>query len=97
MPSPLVLALGFVLGAYAFLSALLHLTQDAKEPPMIETSKPFVSPLLGLILGMQKFVVELRDKYNFPIYTLRILGQRFYIVNSPSLIGQLQRLNKRLE
>ncbi|EEH19329.1 hypothetical protein PABG_01648 [Paracoccidioides brasiliensis Pb03] len=94
MPSPLVLALGFVLGAYAFLSALLHLTQDAKEPPMIETSIPFVSPLLGLILGMQKFVVELRDKYNLPIYTLRILGQRFYIVNSPSLIGQLQRLNK---
>ncbi|OJD13380.1 hypothetical protein ACJ73_09208 [Blastomyces percursus] len=94
MASPLVLALGIVLGAYVFLSALLHLTQDAKEPPMIETSIPFVSPLFGLISGMQKFVVELRDKYNLPIYTLRIPGKRIYIVNSPSLIPQLQRLIK---
>ncbi|EQL35225.1 hypothetical protein BDFG_02981 [Blastomyces dermatitidis ATCC 26199] len=38
MTSPLVLALGIILGAYVILSALLHLTQDAKEPPMIETS-----------------------------------------------------------
>ncbi|KLJ10469.1 hypothetical protein EMPG_14154 [Blastomyces silverae] len=94
MTSPLVLALGFVLGAYVFLSALLHLTQDAKEPPTVETSIPFVSPLFGLILGMQKYMVELRDKYNLPIYTLRVPGQRLYVVNSPSLIPQLQRAIK---
>ncbi|KAL2359993.1 hypothetical protein RJZ56_007146 [Blastomyces dermatitidis] len=86
MTSPLVLALGIILGAYVILSALLHLTQDAKEPPMIETSIPFVSPLFGLILGMQKFMVELGLASS--------TGQRIYIANSPSLIPQLQRLIK---
>jgi hypothetical protein len=61
MASTLALVLGFVAAAYVFLSALLRFTQDSKEPPAIETSIPFISPLLGLISGMQKFTVNLRS------------------------------------
>ncbi|EEH06308.1 conserved hypothetical protein [Histoplasma capsulatum G186AR] len=96
MTSPLVIALGFVPATYVFLSALLHLTQDAKEPPVIATQIPFLSPALGFIMGMQNFLVKLRDKYNLPIYTLRLPGQRIYIINSPALIPQLQRLIKTI-
>lgn len=32
-----------------------------------------------------------RDKYNLPIYTLRLPGQRIYVVNSLSLIPLAQR------
>ncbi|OAX85450.1 hypothetical protein ACJ72_00175 [Emergomyces africanus] len=96
MTSPLMLALGPLVAVYAFLSALLHFTQNPKEPPMIETSLPFLSPLLGYVLGMQKFIVKLRDKYNLPMYTLRMPGQRIYIVNSSSLIPPLQRRIKTI-
>jgi hypothetical protein len=61
MPSTLTLVLGSVAATYVFLTALLHLTQDSKEPPAIETSIPFLSPLRGVILGMQKFTVKLRS------------------------------------
>lgn len=61
MTSTLALCLGSLAAAYAFLSALLHFTQDAKEPPVVETSIPFVSPLLGLIPGMQNFFVKQRS------------------------------------
>lgn len=61
MTSTLALVLGSVGAAYVFLSALLHFTQDSKEPPPIETTIPFISPLLGLIPGMQRFFVKLRS------------------------------------
>lgn len=31
-----------------------------------------------------------RDKYNLPIYTLRLPGSRMYVVNSPQLITAIQ-------
>lgn len=33
--------------AYVFLWSLLHLTHGKDEPPMVSTSIPFVSPILG--------------------------------------------------
>jgi len=91
MTSSLVLVVGIMAATYVFLSALLHFTQDSKEPSAIETSIPFMSPLLGFLPGMQKYFMKLRDKYNLPIYTLRIPGQRIYVINSLSLIPPLQR------
>lgn len=61
MTSALGLCLGSLAAAYVFLSALLHLTHDAKEPPAFETSIPFISPLLGLIPGKQNFFVKQRS------------------------------------
>ncbi|KAI2466902.1 cytochrome P450 [Annulohypoxylon bovei var. microspora] len=94
MTSTLALVLGSAAAAYIFFYALLHFTQDSKEPPAIETSLPFISPLLGFIPGRQTFFVNLRDKHGLPIYTLRMPGQRIYVVNSLSLIPPLQRQNK---
>lgn len=31
-----------------------------------------------------------RDKYNLPMYTLRLPGSRLYVVNSPSLLTSIQ-------
>ncbi|TVY80889.1 Cholesterol 7-alpha-monooxygenase [Lachnellula suecica] len=96
MTSTLALLIGSVAAAYVLLSALLHFTQDSDEPPAIETSIPFISPLMGLVLGMQRYTVKLRDRYGLPIYTLRMPGQRIYIVNSLSLIPPLQRQIKTI-
>lgn len=61
MPSNMALVLGSLGAAYIFFSALLHYTQDSNEPPAVETSIPFISPLFGLIPGMPKFLVQLRS------------------------------------
>lgn len=61
MTSSFALLVGGLAAAYVFLSALLHFTQDAKEPPASETFIPFVSPLLGFIPGMQNFFVKQRS------------------------------------
>ncbi|TAQ91216.1 hypothetical protein B7494_g441 [Chlorociboria aeruginascens] len=93
---PFALVLCCVAASYVFFSSLLRFTQDSKEPPVIETSIPFISPLLGLIFGTQKYTVRLRDKYGLPMYTLRLPGQRIYVINSLSLIGPLQRQIKTI-
>jgi hypothetical protein len=60
MASILALILGSIPVVYVFLFALLRFSHDSREPPLIETSVPFIGPLFGLILGMQKYFVELR-------------------------------------
>ncbi|KAI9154840.1 Cytochrome P463 monooxygenase [Paramyrothecium foliicola] len=92
----LPLALGTLGVVYAFLVALLRLTQDAREPPTLATTIPFISSAVGLGSGTQKFFVKLRDKYNYPIYTLRLPGSRIYVVNSLPLIQSIQRQIKSI-
>lgn len=36
------------MGTFVFLWALLHLTQDAREPQTIENAIPFLSPIIGM-------------------------------------------------
>lgn len=51
----LVPLLGIVATTYVFLRLLLHFTQDAKEPPAIATSIPFIGPILGMIIKRTHF------------------------------------------
>jgi hypothetical protein len=66
MPSVAVALIGTLGAAYAFLFALLHFTQDPREPPVVEAAIPFLSPLKGQLSGMQKYFVALR--YVGPVY-----------------------------
>ncbi|KAI1384279.1 cytochrome P450 [Hypoxylon trugodes] len=81
MPSILVLIVGGVAVTYIFLLSLLHFTQDAREPPSIGNTIPFLTPMWKMISN---------DKYNLPIYTLRMPGSRIYVINSTSLITSVQ-------
>ncbi|KAI1079999.1 cytochrome P450 [Whalleya microplaca] len=83
--------LGAIAGAYIFLRALFHFTQDAKEPRAIANTIPFVTPLLEMVAKKAKFYSVMRDKYNLPLYTLRMPGSRIYIINSTALILVVQR------
>jgi len=85
-----------LVGTYVFLRALLHLTQDPREPPSIANGIPFISPILGMTSRKAKFYTEMRDKYKLPIYTLRMPGSRIYVVNSTSLIPVVQRQHRAL-
>lgn len=61
MTSSLVLVVAIGAATYVFLFALLSFTQDPMEPPAIETSVPFINPLLGLLSGMQSYAVKMRS------------------------------------
>ncbi|KAK7987376.1 hypothetical protein PG989_007691 [Apiospora arundinis] len=91
MATTLTMFFGFLGATYAFFAILLRLTQHSQEPPVVAKTIPFISPLFGFIHGMPNFLVNLRDRYDLPIYTLRMPGQRVYVVNSLSLIPQIQR------
>ncbi|KAI1868481.1 uncharacterized protein JN550_006397 [Neoarthrinium moseri] len=91
MSPTVALVVGAIATTYLFLRLLLRLTQDASEPPAIETGIPFLSPLIGMIREKSRFHVRLRNKYGLPIYTLRLPFQRMYIVNSTELIPLLQK------
>jgi hypothetical protein len=45
---------------YLLLRLLLRLTQDEREPPVILTHLPFISPLIGMIREKSQFHVRLR-------------------------------------
>ncbi len=45
---------------YVFFWALLHLTQDSNEPPVVSTSIPFVSPLVGMVRWSMDFYSFMR-------------------------------------
>ncbi|KAK3938664.1 cytochrome P450 [Diplogelasinospora grovesii] len=76
--------------SYAFLRALLRLTQDGREPPTVATTVPFISPLIGMLARGPAFFNGLSDRYGPPIYTLRLPGTRLYMVNSAALITAIE-------
>ncbi|ETS86313.1 hypothetical protein PFICI_00141 [Pestalotiopsis fici W106-1] len=78
-------------GFYIFLWALLWLTQDAREPPMVETAIPFLSPIIVMLMKWTTVHEYLRDKYGYPIHTLRLPGTRAYVVNDTSLIPAIHK------
>ncbi|KAK7959361.1 cytochrome P450 [Apiospora aurea] len=85
-----VIAVGLA-AAYTLLRALLHFTQDTREPLSVENWIPFLSPMIAMGSKGSKFHKHMRDKYRLPIYTLRLPGSRLYVVNDTSLIPVLQR------
>ncbi|KAI9649219.1 hypothetical protein NHQ30_001787 [Ciborinia camelliae] len=96
MPSTIALVATGMIAIYGFLHVLLHYTQDTSEPRPVSTSLPFLGTIIQLSRKKTKFYVELRNKHDLPIYTLRLPGVRLYVVNSPSLIPAVQRQYKDL-
>ncbi|KAI0400159.1 cytochrome P450 [Xylaria palmicola] len=90
MLSGLPAAIGVLAATYILLLAALRWSQDAEEPSSISDSIPFITPMLNMAAKGTKFHRLMRDKYNLPIYTLRLPGSRFYVVNSPSLLTSIQ-------
>ncbi|KAJ0115128.1 hypothetical protein J7T55_001537 [Diaporthe amygdali] len=87
MSSVLPVAVGIAAATYVLLVALLRFTQDAKEPASICDTIPFVTPIINMQSDSN---ADPRDKYNLPIYTLRLPGTRMYVVNSPRLLTSIQ-------
>ncbi|KAI2465943.1 cytochrome P450 [Annulohypoxylon bovei var. microspora] len=91
MISNIAIAATALAGLYTLLHILLNLTQNSKEPPVIGNVIPFITPLMKMNTMKAKFYTSMRDKYNLPIYTLRLPGARLYVVNSTALIPVVQR------
>ncbi|KAI1439191.1 cytochrome P450 [Xylaria sp. CBS 124048] len=82
-----------ILGIYALLWVSLQSTQDAREPRAMDTSIPFISPLINMVMRGSTYF---QSRSSEPIYTLRLPGARLYIVNSTSLIPPVQRKSQTI-
>ncbi|KAI0098510.1 cytochrome P450 [Nemania sp. FL0031] len=91
MALDITLVIGGFVSTYIFLRVLLFLTQDAREPPIVAASVPFLGPLFGLVWGKAQYYVTLRNKFHFPVYTLRLPFSRIYVISSPELITPVQK------
>ncbi|PVH97623.1 putative 25-hydroxycholesterol 7-alpha-hydroxylase [Periconia macrospinosa] len=96
--TPTIFAAVFTVAAavYGTLQLLLHTTQDPKEPPPVPALVPFISSIIGLSRKKSRYYTELHERYDLPIYTIRLPGARLYVVNSTSLIPSVQRQYKTL-
>ncbi|KAJ4299052.1 hypothetical protein N0V90_004296 [Kalmusia sp. IMI 367209] len=78
--------------AVLYIALQLHLraTQDRSEPPAVENQIPYITPAIGL--SKHTYFAYLRKWYaKLPIFTLRLPGQRIYVINDPQLISAVQR------
>lgn len=60
MPSILALAATAIAVIYSFLRALVFLRYDSREPKLVVGTIPYLSPLLGMLIGQDKFYQRLR-------------------------------------
>ncbi|KAJ4349226.1 hypothetical protein N0V95_004762 [Ascochyta clinopodiicola] len=97
---------------YVALQFHLRATQDPREPSIIETKLPYITPTIGLskhsyfaylrysrlpVLRHAKLLIMDRKHYaNLPIFTLRLPGQRIYVINDAQLISAVQKQHKIL-
>lgn len=59
MPSLLLTIFGGLVVTFAFLYCLMHSTQHADEPPVLESTMPFLSPMIGM-RKKEKFYISLQ-------------------------------------
>ncbi|KAL2136890.1 hypothetical protein VTI74DRAFT_616 [Chaetomium olivicolor] len=87
-----ITAASVVVATYVFLWALLYFTHDFQEPPLVSSTIPFLSAVMGMVKWSMGFYTHMREMHpDLPIYTLRLPGTRLYIVNSTHLIPVIQR------
>ncbi|KAI1870664.1 uncharacterized protein JN550_005207 [Neoarthrinium moseri] len=90
MPLYAFLLIGVVVGTYGFLRVLIWVTQDSNEPSVLVEGIPFISPLICMMTEKQNMFTRIWQEHRRPVYTLRLLGKRFYVVNSLSLYQIIQ-------
>ncbi|KAK8075550.1 hypothetical protein PG997_010213 [Apiospora hydei] len=88
MLSLIATLLAGLIAVHFILHMLLHSTQDAQEPPLVDTEVPFLSALVHI--GWQG--LRYWDRHvQLPMFTMRFPYFRIYVVNSTKLIPIVQR------
>ncbi|KAF1935418.1 cytochrome P450 [Clathrospora elynae] len=90
MHTLLAVGVAIILFAYFILQALLHSTQNKREPRLLEFTVPFLDSAIGIMRHGASYLQNLRNKHQVSIHTLRMPFQRLYIVHAPHLIQIIQ-------
>ncbi|KAK7752280.1 hypothetical protein SLS62_005816 [Diatrype stigma] len=89
-----------ILTLYALAWQLSSRQDDPREPPVVAPTLipiPFVGHLLGMALRGGRYVKDLGLRHrSLPIFTMRVLNQRVYVVTSPALAAAVQRASRAL-
>ncbi|OJJ44465.1 hypothetical protein ASPZODRAFT_72081 [Penicilliopsis zonata CBS 506.65] len=84
----------FLVLAAALSAFFFRRKHDPREPPVVG-SFPLIGHLIGMLwYGVSYFNLLAHKHANLPIFSLNILGTKFHLIASPSILQAVQRNNK---
>lgn len=94
--SPYTIALILIVVNAIVLQHVLTPSRDAREPPYLHSSIPFIGHLIQLMRKGSAYFSDLDKKNHLGIYTLPVLNGRGYIVNTPEWAVAMHKATKTL-
>ena len=91
-----LIILALVVVAYTSIHYFLGVEFDEREPPVLNSTIPYIGHILGLIRHGQYYLERLGHSKRLPIYTIQMLNKKTYVVNSPDLILAVERASKTI-
>jgi hypothetical protein len=89
---PLLLFLVFLIPALPrFFRSSSKSENQAREPPDIPQTIPYIGHVLGMLQHGLRYFDIISARHNLPIFTLRLLKSKLYVVTSPYLVQEIQR------
>lgn len=80
-----------------FVDRFFSVRHDAREPPLIPQSVPFIGHMLGILYHGPGYYTKVSQKYpNTPIYSLCVPRSKIYVVTSPALVSAIDRQAKSI-
>ncbi|KAJ0313153.1 hypothetical protein COL516b_000080 [Colletotrichum fioriniae] len=73
--------------AMLYLAYLIRspVTMDAKEPPLLRPTVPFIGHIIGIFQHSWEYLDLAYAKYKAPMFTLPMLGGKMYVITEPEL------------
>ncbi|KAH8883488.1 cytochrome P450 [Thozetella sp. PMI_491] len=86
--------IGAAVLALCLLGRYLTLPHDAREPPLVAPSIPFVGHIYGMLNHGSGYYSMIAKECKQPIFTLGLPRAKMYIVASPNLVSACDRRSK---
>ncbi|CZT10341.1 uncharacterized protein RCO7_02893 [Rhynchosporium graminicola] len=95
--NPYVLLVGAILAGCLLVSwYTASAKDDSREPPVLRPKFPVIGHLLGIMQLQGDYLNKLGSNTKWPIFTLKILSTKIYVITSPELVQAVFRNAKTL-
>ncbi|CAO2647247.1 Nn.00g081690.m01.CDS01 [Neocucurbitaria sp. VM-36] len=92
-----IAVVGLAIGIVVFVSNILRIKVDPREPPVVYPKVPLLGHVIGMLREGPLYLRRISEKCRHPIFTLPMINGRTYIVTSPQLAVAVQRASSTLD